>query len=62
MGRVDIAPQFSPLPEAHFKHSTLTAKPASVPTSAENREATDFSLRFTLYLLTAIPNLHISSL
>lgn len=62
MGRVDIMPQLIPFPEAHFKHPTLTAKPASVPTSAENREATDFSLRFTLYLLAAVPNPHISSL
>ena len=62
MGRTDIAPQLIPLPEAHFKHPTLTAKPASVLTLAENREATDFPLQFTVYLLSAIPTLRISSL
>ena len=62
MGRTDIAPQLIPLPEAHFKHPTLTAMPANVLTSAENRDATDFSLLFTLYLLRAIPTRHILSL
>ena len=62
MGRTDIAPQLIPLPEVHFKHPTLTAMPANILTSAENRDTTDFSLLFTLYLLSAIPTLHILSL
>ena len=46
MGRTDIAPQLIPLPEAHFKHPTLTAKPASVLASAENRPPANSQIPF----------------
>lgn len=55
MGRTDITPlNLHPLPEAHFQAShSLTAKPASVLTPAENREATEPKL--PSHLLSAIP-------